>query len=375
MAGYDYGPSENELVLNVTSQLLQRLSGPYPVSTALAPTRREENVKGYDVDVRKLLGIVLQFKRPSAVKARRKPTRLPKPTEEVQPARFMTDIQQWNTLINGFGIGEAFYVIPPVLQGNQLHRALDRTVFVDVYGVLPRTSRLYTVPEGCETSNGPPIVEGFVKRGSTYRIPQPFIYCFSDLLRGLKDSRLGFSIYEPYNVDEEFNPEESIENQRYRGDGWSNFDTRIDWLKREDRGQDGKTIQDGILGIESPIVNQINHAIQTLEQEWTNPNQPNKYSDLEDPSFDTLAGEFAYIREKLPDTNDHHPVERWLQLFEAANSQDPYSAEGVRKAWDNEVVARASDSLRNELVDKSDTPSATHLLQRANSEMLMLGRQ
>lgn len=35
MAGYDYGPSENELVLNVTAQLLREMAGRYPVEELL----------------------------------------------------------------------------------------------------------------------------------------------------------------------------------------------------------------------------------------------------------------------------------------------------------------------------------------------------
>ena len=102
MAGYDYGPSENELVLNVTSQLLHEMSTRYPASTALAPTRRKENVLGYDVDVRELLGAVFQFKRPSAIRARTHPTRLPKrqPRSLLTPQRTRADTvvsPQWPT--------------------------------------------------------------------------------------------------------------------------------------------------------------------------------------------------------------------------------------------------------------------------------------
>jgi len=93
MSGYNYGPSENELVLNVTSQLLQELATRYPASTALAPTRRKENILGYDVDVRELLGVVFQFKRPSEIQARTHPTQLPKPTSTATPVRFEANIE------------------------------------------------------------------------------------------------------------------------------------------------------------------------------------------------------------------------------------------------------------------------------------------
>lgn len=97
------------------------MSTRYPARTALAPTRRKKNILGYDVDVRKLLGVVSQFKRPSEIRARIHPTQLPKPTNAAIPVRFETNIDQWITLISGFNLSEAFYAIPPVLDGSDLY--------------------------------------------------------------------------------------------------------------------------------------------------------------------------------------------------------------------------------------------------------------
>lgn len=351
MAGYDYGPSENELVLNVTSQLLHEMSTQYPASTALAPTRRKENILGYDVDVRDLLGVVFQFKRPSSIQARTFPTQLPKPTSTRTPVRFEANIEQWITLISGFDLGEAFYAIPPVLEGGGLHQALEQTVFVDVYGVLPQTSLLYTVPDGCTYSGGHLIVEGKIKKGSTYRVPPAFVYCFDDIRTGLTSNLLGLQFYEAIWPDDPPIEEESIEEQRTQTEELDQFRSRLEWLSSIDVDPDRSRVRDA-----------FRDATQTL---------------YELPHSDYRADVLSPIHSLLADIQDRSPKEQWKRIFPRTNRTGPYDTERVAVACDNieEIAEGAFDDLRRVLVSHPDVPPATQLLQRADAEMCMLGRE
>lgn len=351
MPGYNYGPSENELVLNVTSQLLREMSTRYPASTALAPTRRKENILGYDVDVRELLGVVFQFKRPSEIRARTHPTQLPKPTNAAIPVRFETNIEQWITLISGFNLSEAFYAIPPVLDGSDLYQALKQTVFVDVYGVLPRTSLQYTVPGGCSYSGGRVLVEGKIKGGSTYQVPPAFVYCFDDIRTGLSSSWLGLQFYEAIEPDGQLNPEQSIEEQRRATEELSEFKSRLESLSGTDTEIGEYRVRDA-----------LQNATWNL-QELSN-------SDFRSDTLDPVHTELA-------NTHDLSHTERWKRIFLSANRSGPYDTDQVASACEDieEVTEGAFDELRDDLISKSDTPPATQLLQRADAEMCMLGRE
>lgn len=358
MSGYNYGPSENELVLNVTSQLLQEMSTRYPVSTALAPTRRKENVLGYDVDVRDLLGIVLQFKRPSEIRARTYPTQLPKPTNTAAPVRFESNIEQWTTLISGFNLAEAFYAIPPVLDGSDLYRALKRTVFVDVYGVLPQTSLLYTVPDGCSNTGGQVLVEGKIRNGSTYQVPPAFVYCLDDIKTGLSSNispghssnLLGLQFYKSAEPGGQFDPERPITDQRTKADDLSRFNSRLETLSTDSTDDEYR------------ISDSLQNAIDDLQE-------------LVDSEFrsDTLGP----VHAELADTQDLPPVERWKRIFLRTNQRGGYDTDQVAYACDDieEVTKEQVNKLRNDLKSNADTPPATHLLQRADAEMCMLGRE
>jgi hypothetical protein len=350
MTGYDYGPSENELVLNVTSQLLHEMSTRYPASTALAPTRREENVLGYDVDVRELLGVVFQFKRPSAIRARTHPTQLPKPTSTATPVRFETNIEQWSTLVAGFGPTQSFHAIPPVLDGGDLYQALNRTVFVDVYGVLPQTSLLYIVPDGCAYSGGHILIEGKIrnKDGSTYRVPPVFVYCFDDIKAGLSSNWLGLQLYRALEPDRPLDTEQSIEEQRVPTEDLSKFESRLESLsrinpEREFRARDA-----------------LQNAVWWLQE-------------LSNSNFRTER--LGSVHAELASTRDLSPEERWKQIFLNANRDGPYDSNQVAAACEDftEIAEDAFDELRDDLISDSDTPPATKLLQRANAEICMLG--
>lgn len=344
MSGYNYGPSENELVLNVTSQLLADLASRYPASTALAPTRREENILGYDVDVRELLGVVLQFKRPSEVRARTMPTQLPEPTSTEVPVRFKTDIDQWITLVTGFNVGQAFYALPPTVESTSLHQALKQTVFVDVYGVLPETSLLYTVPDGCEYTGGPFVVEGKIKNHSTYRIPPEFIYCFDDLKRGLSSNRLGLQFYTPIRPGSRFDPEQPAGEQRSETDALTEFKYRVTSLTSSDTEADGFRVQE---------------ALQQLDD--LTEFRSEKITDERDPALRAM--------------NDR-PLDRWKNIF--VNYQtDPYDPSQVDIAFGGltDAIQKALEELRADLLSDPDGAPATQLLQRASAQMCMLGRE
>lgn len=215
-------------MINTTSQLLSRLSSSFSTSAALAPTRRDENVLGYDVDVTELLGIVLQFKRPSRIHHRTLPSRISRSTPA---ARFESNIQQWLTLLANFNKGQALYAIPPVHSGDELHRALDKTVFVDVHGVLPGTSLLYC-PDDCCTASGDTIVEGKIKdseafKGPKYRIPPRFVYCWEDVSNGLVEGGVGLQFYE---LDPDFVGREDIPvtERRRTTEELRDFHTRLE---------------------------------------------------------------------------------------------------------------------------------------------------
>lgn len=351
MSGYNYGPSENELVLNVTSQLLREMASRYPASTALAPTRRKENVLGYDVDVRELLGVVLQFKRPSEIRARTHPTRLPKPTSTATPVRFKTNLEQWITLISGFNLGEAFYALPPVLDGADLYRALKQTIFVDVYGVLPKTSLLYTVPDGCSYSGGQPLVEGKIKNGSTYQVPPAFVYCFDDIRTGLSSSLLGLQLYEAIDPHGRFDPEQPLKEQRRATEELAEFKSRLDMLSSTNTELAEHRVRDA-----------LQNAMRSL-QELSN--------------LDFRSDILGQVRVKLANTNDFSATERWKHIFVSTNQNAPYEADTVASACDDieEITASAFHNLRDDLISDSDIPPATQLLQHADSEMCMLGRQ
>jgi len=351
MPGYNYAPSENELVLNVTSQLLREMSTRYPASTAFAPTRRKENILGYDVDVRELLGVVFQFKRPSEIQARTHPTQLPKPTNAAIPVRFETNIEQWITLISGFNLSEAFYAIPPVLDGSDLYKSLKQTVFVDIYGVLPQTSLLYTVPDGCSYSGGRVLVEGKIKGGSTYQVPPAFVYCFDDIRTGLSSSWLGLQFYEAVEPDGQLDPEQSLEEQRRATEELSEFESRVKSLSSPDNEIEEYRVRDA-----------LQNATWRL-QELSN----------SDFGSDTLGP----IHAELADTHDLSPTERWKRIFLNINRDGPYETDQVASTCEeiDDVADGAFDELRDDLISETDTPPATQLLQRADAEMCMLGRE
>jgi hypothetical protein len=327
------------------------MSTRYPASTALAPTRRKENILGYDVDVRELLGVVFQFKRPSEIQARTHPTQLPKPTNAAIPVRFETNIEQWITLISGFNLSEAFYAIPPVLDGSDLYKSLKQTVFVDIYGVLPQTSLLYTVPDGCSYSGGRVLVEGKIKGGSTYQVPPAFVYCFDDIRTGLSSSWLGLQFYEAVEPDGQLDPEQSLEEQRRATEELSEFESRVKSLSSPDNEIEEYRVRDA-----------LQNATWRL-QELSN----------SDFGSDTLGP----IHAELADTHDLSPTERWKRIFLNINRDGPYETDQVASTCEeiDDVADGAFDELRDDLISETDTPPATQLLQRADAEMCMLGRE
>ena len=188
--GYEYGPSENAIVINTTSQLLRQLGSKFGTSAILAPTRREENDLGYDIDAQDLLGVVLQFKRPSVVKAMRQPSRISKPA-----ARFSVNTDQLLTLRGGFGVDQAFFALSPLHSSSTLHKALERSVFVDVFGLPASTSKLYTACDCC-TSGSKPLVEGLVRNGTKFSVPDWYVYCMDEFKDRIDSYHVGIRMKE-----------------------------------------------------------------------------------------------------------------------------------------------------------------------------------
>ncbi|WP_318571201.1 hypothetical protein [Salinigranum marinum] len=330
MAGYTYGPSENELVINITSQILARLSSSFSTTAALAPTRRDENVLGYDVDVLDLLGIVLQFKRPSVVHHRTLPSKI---SQSTPSARFQSNIQQWITLLANFDRGQALYAIPPVHTGNELHKALDKTVFVDAHGVLPGTSLLYC-PNQCCTPGGKTLVEGKIKDrhsfdGPKYVIPPAFVYCWEDVSTGLVEGNLGLKFYEadPNMVGQEDLP--AAERRR------------------------------------------VTAQLRDLRDRLDNYAKGNREAVLE-----RVEMMLRYWRKQHQEV-DVGQLQPTATLFEQLRAADALPVDDNRKFAVDEAISEVCNEVRSEASlspeDGSEFHPATHALQTAEAELCMLG--
>lgn len=333
MAGYTYGPSENEIVINTTSQLLSRLSSAFSTAAALAPTRRDENVLGYDVDVLDLLGIVLQFKRPSVVHHRTLPSNIQQSTPS---ARFESNIQQWLTLLANFDRGQALYAIPPVHTGDELHKALDKAVFVDAHGVLPGTSLLYC-PDQCCTPTGERIVEGKIKDGDSsegpkYVIPPQFVYCWKDFSTELKEEGLGVKFYEldPNMVGREDLP---ASERRRVTEELEELRTRLE----EYADGNEETLRE---------------RVEAMLRCWLR-----EHRELDEVRLQPTADLFERLR-----AADVLPVEDY--------DRESAVEEAITEVC-NEVRKEASRSAE----DETDFYPATHALQTAEAELCMLGHE
>ena len=187
---YKKGPAENTLTINTTHQMLKYFEDRHPTRyrhlVAFSPTRKWENLTGYDVRMSFLKSTVFQYKRP----------KVPDNSTPVhsQNRRFGLSQEQWLTLLLLFDRGEAFFTLPEVMSENKLSESRNRTVFVDVYGILPNTSLAYVPPNTCRSGVANDFLLGKIRNGSKYPIHPDHVYGWEEICEGIHDCSIGFRI-------------------------------------------------------------------------------------------------------------------------------------------------------------------------------------
>jgi hypothetical protein len=205
--GYRTDHSEMALTLNTKHQYLKYFEddSKFDHLAAFAPTQRWESLVGYDVGVPFLKTAVYQYKRPKITEGN---------SVEDGDRQFELEPEQWLTLILLFEPGEAFFALPVVWGNEELPEAVSRTLFVDVYGILPNTTWCY-VSEG-EVTDGE--VRGFVhaktKETGKYVVHPKYIYGWQRHRENLSGCSLGLTIRDEEDLQfyhESDLPEEQLE--------------------------------------------------------------------------------------------------------------------------------------------------------------------
>ncbi|MFP9061716.1 hypothetical protein ACLI4R_14450 [Natrialbaceae archaeon A-chndr2] len=220
---YRKGPSENSLTLNTTHQMLRYFEDNnktrFKHLVAFSPTRKWENVSGYDVHIPFLKTTVFQYKRPKVPDNG-------KPVSNLE-RRFSLNADQWLTLLLLFDRGQAFFTLPDVMRNDDLTHSLKSTVFVDVYGVLPDTSLAYVNRNSMQTTfsssvsllkTTPP--QGKIRNGSKYRFHPNHVYDWREMYDGINNCNLGLRLG---NVEE-------------RTEAYQTFTDRVERLSELDEG-------------------------------------------------------------------------------------------------------------------------------------------
>lgn len=206
---YQTDHSEMALTLNTKHQYLKYFEdgSKFDHLAAFAPTQNWESVVGYDVHVQFLKTAVYQYKRPKITEGN---------TIQNGDRQFHLDPEQWLTLILLFEPGEAFFALPVVWGDDELPESVNRTLFVDVYGVLPNTTWCY-VPEGVvKDGEVGKFIHALVKNTGKYVIHPKYIYGWKRHREKLTDCSLGLVIRDEEELpvqderwapdEEEFNP-------------------------------------------------------------------------------------------------------------------------------------------------------------------------
>lgn len=184
---YQTDHSEMALTLNTKHQYLKYFEdgSKFDHLAAFAPTQNWESVVGYDVHVPFLKTAVYQYKRPEITEAS---------TIQNGDRQFHLDPEQWLTLILLFELGEAFFALPVVWGDAELPEAVDRTLFVDVYGVLPNTTWCYVSEGGVKDGEVGEFIRARVKNKDEYVIHPKYIYGWKRHREELRDCSLGLII-------------------------------------------------------------------------------------------------------------------------------------------------------------------------------------
>jgi hypothetical protein len=218
-----YGPSENTLTVNATHQMLSDLENSFQTLAVLSPSRKMENVLGYDVQLPLQKSVVFQYKRPYTAKTDNK-------------RRFKMDKGQWRTLVSIYSRGEAFFTFPTVIDPSDLNATLENTVFVDVHGLKYNTSLVY-VPQNPSGASKTPRVEAKIRNGRKYPVFSKHIYTWSDLVDEISECRIGVRFRDNGDQTREFSRFKRRVNRLREGDVDSVMD-RIEELAEEQEGED-----------------------------------------------------------------------------------------------------------------------------------------
>lgn len=197
-------PSENTLTVNATHHMLSDLESYFQTLSVLSPSRKMENILGYDVNLPLLKSVVFQYKRPYTV-------------QNDSKRRFSINQDQWRTLISLYDRGQAFFTFPEVVDHSNLDRTLRRTIFIDVYAFRRNTSLAYIPKNACK-SNKLGNLKAKAKNGNKYSINSKMVYTWADLVDKITQCEIGLKIREEGGTTDEFQAFESRINSLIEGD-------------------------------------------------------------------------------------------------------------------------------------------------------------
>lgn len=220
--GYEYGPSENSLTINTTHRMLSFFedTGPFEHLAAYAPTRRWEKLKGYDVNLPMQKAAVYQYKRPRI----REKSRVP---DDELNRQFKLNREQWMTLLLLFEPGEAFFTLPVVWNDGEMPETASRTVFLDVYGVLPDSTLTYIPPERCTDGQISGYLTGKTSDGKKYLLHPHYTSSWERHREELNECKLGLQLW---NLEEEQEYLDVVQEEKPRPDEFREFQERLDIL-------------------------------------------------------------------------------------------------------------------------------------------------
>lgn len=170
-------PTENTLTINITSEMLRYMDGMYRNIVATAPTRVEERAVGYDVQFAFAMRVQFQYKRPLEPVSRGIP--------------FKVNSQQVTTLRGRDDTSVSYLACPVIPTRANLDDALNQCIFIDAHAVRANTSRVY-VPRHYFSRDRR--IEGKIRNGPYYPIPERGIKTWADIARGIDNRNIGLVI-------------------------------------------------------------------------------------------------------------------------------------------------------------------------------------
>jgi hypothetical protein len=189
--------------------------GPRISGTVTSPARIEEADKGHDIEYNTAKRVAYQYKRmdPKGPIERNIDGN---PNEEwIKFGDDHTSDQVKTLLSNTFTLDTAFLTLPVIEYDAHLPEILDRTVFVDVFGLMIAAIRsphsidnfktLYVSKDGLKstkTKNNTPAVfwkhtdTNYLNSDAYHRVPSGFVRDWSEIQRRLVDCPLGMRTWE-----------------------------------------------------------------------------------------------------------------------------------------------------------------------------------